>query len=396
MKHIERNGTLAAMAAVLAMGVASNARAAAAQDPVGYLSVGAEGARIVNFPDKKGLVVWEATPGTPLALFGDPGGSEYVKVGVPGGVRVWIFGRYLEPAQRPGYLVLNENRVQMRPVPSSGSHSYPIGKLSKGSQVRLIGRAEEALPWEEDWIQVWSPPGTRAWVAVGETSSMPATSDGASLWRTAVDGARNLASPAGASTAEDAGDAVPPAADGDPAAAALTEAEAMMARFETENPPQIVDVRAAYQAVLALEPDAPSRHLVQNQLAQLDLREQFLVARAELERERERREALRASLEEELRTANRRKDPLLGRFDARGWVERFVTAEGDPTYRLRWSGRLGPEIVCTSGRYGLDLFVGYEIGVGGFDLQPVVVDGRRRPRLDIGRIEVLSGRGMVR
>ena len=60
------------------------------------------------------------------------------------------------------------------------------------------------------------------------------------------------------------------------AAAAMTQAEALMARFETEDPPQIVDVRAAYLAVLALDPDAPTRHLVNSQLDQLDLREQFL------------------------------------------------------------------------------------------------------------------------
>jgi BMFP domain-containing protein YqiC len=390
VKHIQRGGFLAAFCTALVF--AAPTASAASQDPVGYLAVGAEGARIVNFPDKKGLVVWEATPDVPLALFGQPGGSEYVKVGVPGGVRVWIFGRYLEPAPRDGWLVLNENRVQMRPVPSSGSHSYPVGKLSKGAHVRMIGRADEALAWEEDWIQVWSPPGTRAWVAVSQTRALPAGTDGAAAWRAAVTAARDLGAPSPAGESAPSG-----AASGDdPAVAAMAEAEALMARFETEDPPQVVEVRAAYQAVLALEPDAPTRHLVQSQLAQLDLREQFLVARAELERERDRREALRASLEEELRTANRRKDPLLGRFQARGWVERFDVPEGEPTYRLRWSGRLGPEVVCTSGRYDLDQFVGYEIGTTGFDLQPLVAEGRRRSRIDVGRIEVLSGRGPVR
>ena len=392
MNYINRSGgTLAAVCAVLAMGAIPSAGATATQDPVAYLLVGAEGAKILNFPDKKGLVVWEAAPDALLALFGDAGGSEYVKVGVPGGVKVWIYGSYLEPTERSGWLALNENRVQMRPVPSSGSESYPIGKLSKGERVRLIGRADEAKPWEEDWIQVWSPPGTRAWVAVKETGPLPTGADGAALWGAAVDGALGTTQPAeptGASGAE--------TAEVGSAAAAMTQAEALMARFETEDPPQIVDVRAAYLAVLALDPDAPTRHLVNIQLDQLDLREQFLVARAELQRERERREELRVSLEEELRTANRRKDPLLGRFHARGWLERFDVPGSDPSYRLRWSGRLGAQIVCTSGRYDLDLFVGYEIGTRGLDLQPVIAGGRSLPRIDIGRIEVLSGRGAVR
>jgi hypothetical protein len=57
---------------------------------------------------------------------------------------------------------------------------------------------------------------------------------------------------------------------------------------------------------------------------------------------------------------------------------------------------LGAQIVCTSGRYDLDLFVGYEIGTRGLDLQPVIAGGRSLPRIDVGRIEVLSGRGAVR
>ena len=69
------------------------------------------------------------------------------------------------------------------------------------------------------------------------------------------------------------------------------------------------------------------------------------------------------------------------------------------TWILRWAGTPVTEVVCTSGRYDLALFEGYELGVQGRSVREAgaTTEGvGALSALDLERIEVISGSGARR
>jgi hypothetical protein len=104
-----------------------------------------------------------------------------------------------------------------------------------------------------------------------------------------------------------------------------------------------------------------------------------------------------ADAERRLKEANLSQDPLWGRFQARGYVQREQPIPSDPPrFMVIWAGKATAEIVCTSGKYALSAFADFEIGVQGAVLRSAVQGtdtvAARPGRIDVSRIEVLSAR----
>ena len=409
---------LALAAGGLALGLAAPAVAAtrtalhlapAVQEaPERYVVAGETGAVLLNLPDEKGRKVLEAPAGTPLAVYPSRPGTPYLRVAAPGGVQVWVYGKYLSGTSRPGWVEVTGSYVNMRPLPRS-QDSYPLGQLDRGERLQVIARADASRPMSEDWVQVWSPADTLAYVLAAETAAAPAGESGAAAFQGAA-AAAVAARPAAPSAPRPAAPASPGASSGESAAAPGVQARASsltihqelnaanramdeaLARSANGGPrPDYAALAAAYQAVLALGPDAPTRSVVEQRMAKLDAHRELEDIRAEIEAasaERQRQlEELRAEAERNLN----QHDPLWGRFQTRGWLER-QTKDGKAVYLVRWGSDFLAQVQCSSGRYELDLFDGFEIGVQGAPARAASGSSGSYPVIEVDRIEVISAR----
>jgi hypothetical protein len=248
-------------------------------------------------------------------------------------------------------------------------------------------------------VQVWSPPGARAWVRSAETTNLAAGADGVKLWSAAVSaaGSRPISdvgvTPASAPAAKKAQET----AD---VSALLTKADALLAserkKDEEGAVPNYSVVVTAYDEILAAVESGPTADLAKSRKQLVESYADAYQIRAELEQQRTALEAAARQREVE-RNAARKRDALADRFEARGWlVQREVSGGGDPVWMLQWSGGDVAEVLCDSGRYDLTVFQDFELGVAGRVVRgPMVGAGEVdvRPRqIDITRIEVISGR----
>ena len=71
-------------------------------------------------------------------------------------------------------------------------------------------------------------------------------------------------------------------------------------------------------------------------------------------------------------------------------LTRNGAADGTTTYLLRFGKETQCEVTCPSGRYDLDLFAGYEVGVLGTERREPTASGV--PGILITRLEILSRR----
>lgn len=423
----------------LALGaVALGASAARAQDPtprgaqesaapqegtparVRYLAAGAKGAKARNLPDAGAQVVLDVAAGSVLAVYGERAG--WSEVEAPGGFKVWVFGEYVKSSSETGVLEVSASGVNQRPLPSSGAEAYPLKPvLARGARLRFIARQDESKLLAEDWIQVYSAPGTRAWVLTSELEALGAGQDGAALWAkavveasqrpaVAVPGAALTVGAAGAAK-KGSGDAALEAAAGgsgkgtqaspDKAREMIRTADKKLdgerAKLKTGGEPDFAAVRRIYEeAVLYAGADPDLADTLKNRLAEVDTLSDAYTLRREMEGKLAETEVARAERERKVKEAAAVRDIFAGRFDSRGWVEK-VTFAGQPTsYRLRYGGQVVAEIVCNSGRYDLDVFLNYDVGVNGLELrreQPGTTGIATTPRvIDVRRIEVISGR----
>jgi len=405
---------LAALGVSSALLLATPARAAQdSQDLLSYVRAGDGGAKAYNLPDPQAVEVLEVPAQTVLAVHERRSG--WLDVEAPGGFRVWVWGEYLEPASTAGKVRVTGNDVRMRPLPSSGIESYALAqKLGRGQELYLIGRNDESVAMASDWVQVWSPPGARAWVRESDTTPLQGGESGAKLWGEAVAARLAARKPvpvtppapvAGDAPQGGAGQPVEAAAPaGKDAVAALRRAETLfaaeMAKDDAGSIPDYGAVRAAYEEVLTIEAEGPSAAAARARLDEVGLRAEAFRLRHELEIERARREAEARAARERIDQAGDR-DPFYGRFESRGWLERRLEpGTTEPIWVLRWSGQDTAELVCFSGRYDLSVFEGFELGVNGQMLSgPIEASaGRamRAARFDVRRIEVLSGRSAGR
>jgi hypothetical protein len=168
----------------------------------------------------------------------------------------------------------------------------------------------------------------------------------------------------------------------------------MMTAARASENPDFTASKSAYHAVIAESPSGASAGTAQARLDEIAIREE--IQRLKLEKtsfEKQRTERL-ADAEAKLREVNRRQDPLWGRLQARGWLESDVKPGALPRYVLRWGGKDVAEILCASGRYDLEKFVGFEVGVVGVTQRAAVEGAGDSPgtpaRIDATRIEVIS------
>ena len=402
--------------AVLATGSLAAAQAPAAtptsQAATKYVRAGDQGGKLRNLASPAGEVVLDAKAGALLAVRSERNG--WLEVEPATGMKVWIYGTYLKKSGTPGVAEINANSVRMRPLPSSDEKSFPLPmKLDRGERVRVIGRADQTKPVGEDWIHVWSPAGATAWIAAAETKAVAAGEDARAAWASelkesqaslaVVDvfagGEAVAGAPASASNGQGAAKdaSAKTAAKGDAAAyEKLAEGEKLLKAAQAEAVPDFTGAKAAFAAAVAQAPQSPAADSAKQRLEEISIREEIQRLKADKDKLQAERATKLAEAEARLKEVEAQKDPLRGRFQARGWLERHVQPGVATRYALTWGGREVAEIYCGSGRYELDAFVGCEIGVLGVTQRAAVAATAEVPgtpaRVDATKIEVLSTR----
>lgn len=403
----------ARLGALLGLALCAFTPAAAAQGgstelrlPERFVRVAEGGAQIRNLDDPKGVVVRALRGGDLLGVRGER--DTWLKVEPPGGLEVWIFGEFVKPSGSPGWLEVTGNNVNLRPLPHSQASSFPLEqRLHRGERVRMIERQDPTKALEEDWVRIQTPPGIWGWVAASSTQALPADFDARAAWNTAAS-----SSAAPGATTPAAGQAQPVAAR--PAAAQGAQAQLDQAHqlYAAEAPkakPDWQRVRQAYLDVLETDSQSSVAEVARGRLAELETRLEVARLASDMARERDERETELARLRKELEASTLKSDPLWGRYDARGWLEREKRFNEPVRYILRWGGDRTAEVACETGRYDLELFVGHELGLVGRVLampsetvstapggRPRPSDGPPLPVLDVRRLEVISGRSTGR
>jgi hypothetical protein len=385
-----------------------------ALQPVRYVRAASSGARVYNLADVKAEKLAVEPAGTLLAVYSERAG--WLEVEPPAGLEAWVFGQFVQVTDQPGTIEISGNAVAMRPQPNSSDKSYPLKqRLDKGERVRVLGRADASKPIEQDWFKIATPAGTRAYVQVSETAALAAGEDGAGLWTKGSKEARAalpviaLAPAANSASGAPASGGLAPASGAaaagtaaeknaaKPAAAsnveAFDKAEKMMTAAVASPAPDYKPVRAAYEKLLAENPDASYAPQARLRLEQISAREEILAIKADAQiAEGKRKEELEKA-KQHLEEVSLGKDPLWGRFQARGWLEK----DGE-RWVVRWSGQTVADVVCTSGRYDISNFAGCEIGVSGKVVRAAIpasatATGQPAPsKIDAAKIEVISGR----
>lgn len=368
--------------------VSPDGEASPADAPLRYARVASDGASIVNLPDDKGVEVLRAERGTLLSVWRELAG--WLEVEVPGGFSAWMHGRYLQPTPDEGVFEVTNNAINVRPLPKSDVTSFPLPqRLHAGDRVRVVALADPAAPLADTWARIVTPPGVHAWIRGDRTAALAAGEDGAALWRERAAAApqpqpaRASAAPAGSAEGS-----APPA--GAAEGSGREELERLRGAIDEERAKESPSYAPLAAELRALQAGASAalQLEIQGELSRLKALEEVAQVRLELERERGRRaEELRAR-EAGVLEASRSKDPLGAVFRSRGLLLRSARGDEAPRFLLRFGNRDVGEVVCTSGRYDLDLFAGYEVGVFGDDL--AAADGASV--LDIGRLEVIKRR----
>ena len=342
-----------------------------------------------------------------LAVYGENG--SWLDVEVPGGLPVWVFGEFLRPTATPGIYEVTGNYVIQRPRPSSEPSSYPLRqRLYSGDRVEFIQRDDSSKAFAQDWVQVWSPYGVRAWVAQSETRPLPKGVSGPTLWSQAVmaakDARRSAAIDAAALVVDaTSGSANPNASiastaqQQEAALEALGQAEELYTREKALASPDYASVRTAYQNVLDLAVTGLVADKANDRILEVSARAEAFALAAEIE---ERRQNHDRNLEQRWQAieaaAAQVDDPYADRYDVRGWVERIELEDGRVVWGLRWSGLFVAELEVGSRRYDLAVYEGFEVGIRGRELpitaSPEVGYLNGGAVFDVTRIEVLAGR----
>ncbi len=386
-----------------------------------------QGATVRVFQDRNAKAVTTLGAGDLLRVhrsdeFELPDGRRLVwyQVSSPRGFPVWVYGEFLTPTSTSSVYSVSGNGVHMRPMPESSIASYPLSTtLRAGEQVEFIERANPSLPLAKDWVKVWSPPTARAWIDASQTSPESDVEAGRKAWAAALrelpraavvqasvaPGVRSAESGRSSSQAQSA-EAKVEKVPAKPKAKVPEEAYRSLNYGNTllENARKKGDQATeadfqpairAYEVVLGMAPKGSAvAETAQRQLELAQTCQELAGLREKLSSEEQRRVAERQRLIEEQRTEQLRDTASWGRFTGRGWVEKV--REGRETrYYLRWSGEIVYEIECRSGRYDLDTFVGYQIGVIGSTTRVHTLSTDEKvgevAKLDVSRIEVIDG-----
>lgn len=331
-------------------------------------------------------VLAELEPGTPVEIVAKR--EPWARVTVPGGLTVWVFGKYVDVDGAKG--VLNTDHVRARPLPSTGTESYPVGQFAKGDVVQVLDQ-------QGDWIQVRGPEELGGWVplaAVVEYSQKPG--DWAATWKDAR-------------TARAAGPAVvadtPPAPTGQEPAAELpaeavpptpgelAQAEAKLAQLaHTWNPATADEVGALLGAVLWASDDVVQVDRARVGLARLETLRSAAALEAKVKAEKNRLDqearAAEAKAEQAAEAAKPAPPPPAERFTTVGLLEFKPRVYSAVPFVVTAGGKSQP-VLAKLGRYDLKEFAGREVAVLGI-FRPSTVQGLRV--LEIDKLRVLPKR----
>lgn len=388
-------GTLVTLA-LLVGGFGGGSAAAAPQEestaPLRYARVTAAEARVRNLADERGVELAQPPQGALLAVHRELAG--WLEVEQPGGFAVWVYGQYLQTTAESDVYEVTRPAVNMRPKPRSEVTNFPLPqRLWTGDRVRAIELFEPDQPLEGNWVRIWSPAGVRAWIRADSTTPLAEGEDGAALWAVAL-----AALPAAeARPAPVQKKPVPAAAEPerDPELEArqeLERARTLLAEAAKVEDPDYAPARRALEAAARLSPSGAVGIEARAELERLSFHEEASDIRGDLVRARERLAEEARRQQAEVLDRSRQKDPLGGVFLSRGLLTRQVSTDGTPRYFLRFGGETASELLCAEGRYKLDDFAGYEIGVFGAEVEAAAAAARGFPLLLIERLEVVARR----
>ena len=259
-------------------------------------------------------------------------------------------------------------------------------------------------------MKVWSPEDARGWIKASDTQPVTDVAAAAAEWAKIPPRVAKLPKPtpvAGTSSGnsgstQNAGASKPKDAPiaSDEARTALIQADGLFEEARTSDAADYAPVIAAYERVLTLASKGSSTYqLAETGLTKANIQAGIAAERANIAAEQARRQAELDRLAQEERDRQRMKDPLMGRFIKRGWLEER-RIEGDKRYFMVWDGQTVCEVVVSNGRYDLEQFTGFEIGVMGTTVRLEQPSGRGTiaevRMLDLYRIEVISGSGARR
>lgn len=384
------------------------------RQPQRFVRARSGGVTVRNLADVHGVPLADVRSDELLAVYSETAG--WLEVDVPGGLPVWVFGRYLQEVEdTPGVLEVTHNNVNMRPRPGSDVNNFPLMvRLVAGDQVAVIAKENEDAPLDETWVRIWAPPGACGFVQAERTESLPASEDGTALWQAAETALATGVEPTGRGRAE-RGDSAPVASSSDsagvteasaPASGALAAREALTAadeRFDVERDrerPDFEFLRDAYRLASDLDADGALSEVIANKLETVEALEEVWRTRVLLEEQRVERQRELARRQREEWERLRERDPFYGHFAVRGRLESFQDTDGLTSYRIVRGGQARAAVLCTDERYELDLFVGREIGLdGGFQVGTDAAAGLSLgaaafvadlPAIDVVAIEILE------
>jgi hypothetical protein len=249
------------------------------------------------------------------------------------------------------------------------------------------------VKFAEDWIQIRTPQGVHGWAL---TSSVQAATDFVAAETTWLGDWSEVMEAMGGdvteatSTTSDATGTGSGDAGGTNVDTTKNDELVRARRMMNASPPMYARAKALFANVLSsVDAGSPLAVAAQNGMSQADAYARIEAIQRQLETERAMREREEIERAAELQRRRDEKTPLMGRYDARGWVESRELPDGGTGWFLRFSGKEACMIECTSGRYDLSMFTGYEVGVVGRMMNEA---GAAQATCDLRSIEVLSGR----
>ena len=359
--------------------------AAAQNEQTEYVVADTAGVTIRNIYDKAGIPVGKFGPGTVLAARETMG--KWTQVEPASGLTCWVLGAYLNETETSGQYKVNGNGINMRPLPSTGNDSFPLMQhLYAGDMVRMVGRMDPSAPFKEDWVQIRTPKGVYGWALTSTLKPAPDPAQAATTWEAEWSAIMDAMGGSDETSTDETG------TDETTTTPKLgTEDELVRARrMMNESPPKYDEAKKLFAAVLAKTPSSsPIARAAQNGMIQADAYMSIEALQRQLEAERVERERKETERQAELDRRLSKDTTLKGRYDARGWLEIREMRNGETAWYLRFAGQDTCTVQCTSGRYDLGMFAGYEVGVIGLMTNEA---GWAQSNCDMRSIEVLSGR----
>ncbi|MFT7171760.1 MAG: hypothetical protein ACI80K_004914, partial [Paracoccaceae bacterium] len=158
-------------------------------------------------------------------------------------------------------------------------------------------------------------------------------------------------------------------------------------------------VVAAYVVVVDEAPGSSITHgNATTKLTDARLKLELAVIRDELVAKRTRHDEDVRQIDAYLADQKRKRTARWDRYSERGWLE-SRNVGGQKRWYLVFAGQTVAEVRCMSERYQMDVFDGFEIGVIGREVIPVVQATQTSLAearvVDIQRIEVISAKGRL-